>query len=225
MLVGEAQRDKMQEDPVALIVNAGGQSRRMGRVKALLPMPQTGTPLILHIVRRLLPSVTDQVIVVANDPHVVAAVNQLRNVTIVQDRWARGGALGGLATGLAACAGWAMVVACDMPFVDAAIFAQLAAVAERVPNADAVIPRVGGAAQPFHGLWHRRALPIMTAQVEAGELGVQAALATLNVVWVDEDALGISADSRAFYNVNQPEEWAALQSILSVSSDPYSSDP
>ncbi len=208
----------MQEKPVSLIVNAGGQSRRMGQAKALLPMPQTGTPLIVHIVRRLLPSVTDQVIVVANDPQVVAAVNRLDKVMVVHDQWEQGGALGGLATGLAACAErteWAMVVACDMPFADASIFAQLTAVAEKVPTADAVIPRLGGVAHPFHGLWHRRSLPTMTAQVEAGQLGVQAALARLNVVWVDEDALGIAADSRAFYNVNHPEEWAALQSVLS----------
>lgn len=204
----------MQERRLSLIVNAGGQSLRMGRVKALLPMPQTGTPLILHIVRRLLPSVTDQVIVVANDPSIVATVNELNSVTVLQDHWVQGGALGGLATGLAACAGWAMVVACDMPLVDPAIFAHLVAATENYPTADAVIPRVAGLAQPFHGLWHRRALSTMAAQLAAGELGVQAALAMLNVVWMDEDALGIASDTQAFYNVNCPEEWAALQAIL-----------
>ncbi len=204
----------MQQRPLSLIVNAGGQSLRMGCVKALLPMPQTGIPLILHIVRRLLPSVTDQVIVVANDRYIMAAVNEVKSVTVLQDQWAQGGALGGLATGLSACAGWAMVVACDMPLVDPAIFAHLVAATENHPTADAIIPRVAGLAQPFHGLWHRRALPTLMAQLAAGNLGVQAALAMLNVVWMDENALGISGDTLAFYNINCPDEWIALQAIL-----------
>jgi molybdopterin-guanine dinucleotide biosynthesis protein A len=107
-----------------------------------------------------------------------------------------------------------MVVACDMPFVDAAIFAQLAQVAQREPGKDAIIPRVGGQAQPFHGLWHRRGLPKLTARLAAGELGVQAALETLNVVWMDEIALGIAPDAAAFCNVNTPAEWAAMQTLL-----------
>jgi molybdopterin-guanine dinucleotide biosynthesis protein A len=36
-----------------LIINAGGVSRRMGRSKALLPVPPDATPLIAHVARRL----------------------------------------------------------------------------------------------------------------------------------------------------------------------------
>ncbi|MCB0188150.1 MAG: NTP transferase domain-containing protein, partial [Caldilineaceae bacterium] len=38
--------------PVTLIVNAGGQSRRMGQPKALLPLPPTNRPLLETIVQR-----------------------------------------------------------------------------------------------------------------------------------------------------------------------------
>ena len=44
----------MAEHFLTLVVNAGGQSRRMGQDKALLPIPP-GTPLIAHVVRRLAP--------------------------------------------------------------------------------------------------------------------------------------------------------------------------
>ncbi|MCC6458678.1 MAG: molybdenum cofactor guanylyltransferase [Caldilineaceae bacterium] len=204
----------MLEEPMALVVNAGGRSRRMGHAKALLPLPETGTPLVVHIVRRLLPLVTDRVVVVTNDPAVEDAVDALAGLLVVQDEWAEGGALGGVATGLAACAGWTMVVACDMPFVDAAIFAKLVHVAQQEPRIDAVIPRVDGQAQPFHSLWHRRGLPKLVARLEAGELGVQAALETLDVVWMDEIALGIAPDARAFCNINTPEEWVAVRALL-----------
>jgi molybdenum cofactor guanylyltransferase len=212
----------MQEQPLALVVNAGGQSRRMGRAKALLPVPPSGAPLFLHIVRRLLPLVTGGVVVVANDPFVVATVEEFANepvnesqkITVLPDGWPAGGALGGLATGLSVCAGWAMVVACDMPLVDAGIFARLASVACSHPEYDAVIPNVAGHAQPFHGLWHRRALAVLVGQLAAGELAVHKALALLNVAWMDEHALGIGDDCLAFYNVNTPQEWDALQAIL-----------
>jgi molybdopterin-guanine dinucleotide biosynthesis protein A len=204
----------MIDEPVALVVNAGGASRRMGRAKSLLPMPPDETPLIIQIVRRLAPLVTDRVVIVSNDPAVVATTKLLANVQVVPDQWSDGGALGGVATGLADCAGWAMVVACDMPLVSATIFAQLVAVASSQPTLDAVIPRIGGQAQPFHGLWHRRVLPTLEAQLRVGEVGVQVALARLKVAWMDEAALGIDADDLAFYNINTPQEWEELLAIL-----------
>lgn len=85
---------------------------------------------------------------------------------------------------------------------------------------DAVIPRIGGQAQPFHGLWHRRGLETLEVQLRAGELGVQGALARLNVAWLDEEALGIKADDLAFYNVNTPQEWTKLLALLADQTRP-----
>jgi molybdopterin-guanine dinucleotide biosynthesis protein A len=210
----------MHDQPIALIVNAGGQSLRMGQAKALLPMPRTGAPMIAHIIRRLLPLVSDRLVVVTNDGMVEAAVSEFGGVHLLRDRWVQGGALGGLATGLMACAGWAMVVACDMPFVEPTIFAKLADVAKCHADLDAVIPRVGGQAQPFHGLWHRRVLPVLAARLEAGELGVQAALAVLKVLWMDEESLGIASAAKTFYNVNTVEEWVEAQGFIEEENKP-----
>jgi molybdopterin-guanine dinucleotide biosynthesis protein A len=208
------------DTPVGLVVNAGGQNRRMGRVKALLPMPTSGTPLIAYIIHRLLPLVTDQVIVVTNDPAIAEAVSEPKNYRILPDTWPEGGALGGLATGLAASSDWAMVVACDMPFVEPAIFAKLIDVAIAEAALDAVIPRVAGQAQPFHGLWHRRCLPLLAERLAAGELRVQVALEALHVAWMDERALGIDAQTLVFHNVNTPEEWEAVLAIWAKQEGP-----
>ena len=200
----------MDDGSISLIVNAGGQSRRMGQAKALLPMPPHDTPLVVHIMQRLAPLASGRVIVVCNDVSVVQTVQAIGDVLTLPDQWAAGGALGGVATGLSACDGWAMVVACDMPLVDPALFVKLITVAHERSMLDAVIPRVGGQAQPFHGLWHRRALPLLEARLRTGELQVQGALATLHVAWMDEGALGIDAESLAFCNVNTPQEWNEL---------------
>ena len=212
----------MADQPLSLIINAGGESRRMGRAKSLLPLPPDDTPLIVRVLRRLAPLVTERVVVVSNDPLVAAVVERLDQVLVVPDRWTNGGALGGIATGLGLCSGWAIVAACDMPFVDASIFTRLLEMADGQAAVDAVIPRVAGKAQPFHGLWHRRSLPVIEAQLMAGELGVQAALTKLKVRWVDDAMLQGERDprmlQRAFFNVNTPQEWAELLRMLGESS-------
>lgn len=200
----------MNAESVSLIVNAGGQSRRMGVAKALLPMPPQDTPLIVHIIRRLAPLVTGQVIVVTNDTEIAEAAHTAGAVLTLGDCWEQGGALGGVATGLGACKEWAMVVACDMPLVDPTLFATLIALARTEPMLDAVIPKVGGQAQPFHGLWHPRALPMLEAKLAVGELQVLGALSALRVAWVDEARLEIDAKALAFWNVNTPQEWHDL---------------
>lgn len=197
----------MQHLPIALVLNAGGQSRRMGRNKALLPVPPDQVPLVRYILRRLIGLVNDHCVVVSDDPQVAQVLMDITGIRVLADHWSAAGALGGVATGLTACREWAMVVACDMPLVDPAIFARLIEVAGNRPQVDAVIPFVAGMAQPFHGLWRRSALPQLEAQIEVGELSLHKALAKLNVAWIDEQALGIEPEDLAFTNVNTPEEW------------------
>jgi molybdopterin-guanine dinucleotide biosynthesis protein A len=200
----------MANAALALIVNAGGQSRRMGSNKALLTMPD-GEPLVAHIVQRLHPLASAGIIVVANAPAVEAALPQALGVHLVGDRWPGCGALGGLASGLAECRGWAMAVACDMPFLDPALFRHLAALAFAQDNTwDAVVPLQDGRAQVFHALYHARCLPALVTCLRHGQLAVRETLDTLRVRWVDEAELAPLGDVAAsFLNVNTPAEWAA----------------
>lgn len=203
--------------PLDLIVNAGGKSRRMGQTKALLPVPPAAMPLIAYIITRLSPVVLagGKIVVVTDDADIGAVVAELdERVQVVGDRWSHGGALGGVASGLALCEQWAMVVACDMLLVSAELFGHLVNVAMSQPEIDAVMPVVSGQPQPFHGLWHSRLLPGLEACLSAGELGVIAALQGQRVAWVDVQTLGMNADDDAFLNVNTPLEWDALLARL-----------
>lgn len=204
-----------------LIINAGGESRRMGRPKALLPVPPTATPLIAHVARRLATLPLERVVVVANDPDLPAQAHLPAATIFVPDAYPGTGTLGGIATGLQQVAGWAIVVACDLPLVSAALFAGLARLAaEQTDGADrwdAVVPVVGGYAEPLHALYHRRCLPAIEARLAQGQRRVISFLDDVNTRYVSEEEIrAVDPQLHSFVNANTPAEWnAALQVIMS----------
>lgn len=204
---------------LALIINAGGESRRMGRSKALLPVPPDDTPLIAHVARRLASLPLDRVIVVANDP-TLPAMAQLSAPTIfVADAYPGAGALGGIATGLQQIDGWAAVVACDLPLVNPQVFALLTHIAaerdEQGECWDAVVPVIGGYEEPLHALYHRRCLPAIEARLVQGQRRVISFMGDVRTRYVSEDQLrSIDPQLHSFVNANTPAEWDAALQLL-----------
>ena len=85
-------------EPITLLINAGGQSRRMGQSKALLPVPPHNLPLIAHIAARLLPLAPGGLVVVTNDPALPAQAQLPPATRFVPDAYPDTGTLGGIAT-------------------------------------------------------------------------------------------------------------------------------
>lgn len=207
-----------------LIINAGGVSRRMGRPKALLPVPPAGTPLIAHMVQRLATLRWGRVIVVANDPVLQAQAHLPPATLFVPDAYPETGTLGGIATGLQQVAGWAIVVACDLPLVNAALFAQLAMLAAEQAQGedrwDAIVPIVDGYAEPLHALYHRRCLPAIVARLAQGQRRVISFLDDVRTRNVDEDELrAVDPGLYSFINANTPAEWQAALQLLAAEED------
>ncbi len=206
--------------PFSLVVNAGGQSQRMGQPKALLPLPPDGQPLLRSIVARLQPLQPLVTVVVANDPTLRQRVGLADSVRWVADRFEMVGPLGGMATGLAEVTGWALMVACDMPRLNPNLCAQLLSfTVEDGRNGhgqwDAVIPVVNGYVEPLHALYHRRCLPAMRSSLAAGQRRATAFLSDLRVCYVEEAWLRQhDPELRSFTNVNTPEEWLAMCAAL-----------
>lgn len=217
----------------------------MGQDKALLRVPGTGQTLLAHIVARLVPLVTGVVVIVVaqakSDSPDGKPTESVRveiaeragldldgdtAVQIVADRYPGAGALGGLATGLHAVGirgGWCMCVACDMPFVSPVIMEHLieltgnqaAGSVQGGHVVSAVLPRVEGRLQPFHGLYHPAILTDLERALDAGILRVGQALDQAGALVVDEPVLrALDPGLRAFVNVNTPAEWALVQSWL-----------
>jgi molybdopterin-guanine dinucleotide biosynthesis protein A len=203
---------------ISLILNAGGGSRRMGTPKPLLPTPPDGQPLLRHVLGRMHARPWLRTVVVANEPGWRVQLKLPDDVIYVADAFPGMGALGGIATGLQLCDGWALVLAADMPLVSPDLCEWLCRQALALgqdPPPDVVMPMVGGKAQPFHALYHSRTLPAIRAQLARGERMAIGFLSKVNARFVDEEEMRVvDPDLHSFVNVNTPEEWAAALELL-----------
>ncbi|HEY7348915.1 MAG TPA: molybdenum cofactor guanylyltransferase [Ktedonobacterales bacterium] len=187
-------------------VLAGGQSRRMGSDKAALLIQ--GEPL-LRRTTRLIRAITPEVAIIGS-PERAALVP---DVPIIPDRWPNQGPLGGIATALHTLAGEAvLVVGCDMPFLNPELLRYLITLAD---GYDAVLARADGKAHPLHAVYQRGCLPVIEAQLLAGDLRVQRFLATLAVRFVEGAELD-RFDPRhlSMFNANTPQEWEQALQML-----------
>src|SRR4030095_7853744 len=121
----------------------GGASRRMGRDKAQLLLDG----------RTFVQRIADGLSAVASSVSLVGAPqpsSRFKNVPDVHERW---GALGGIHAALTADqTAWAIVVACDLPFVTSELFAALTNFAD--DTLDAVVPiQPDGRPQPVCALY------------------------------------------------------------------------
>jgi len=116
----------------SIVINAGGKSTRMGTDKALLDLD--GQPIIERILEQT-QGLGDQIIV-TNTPAHYAYLGLPTASDVLPDK----GALGGLYTCLqAATQPYALVLACDMPFVNRSLLEYMMSLA---PEFEAVVPRL-----------------------------------------------------------------------------------
>ena len=193
---------------LCVAIQAGGESRRMGHDKALMPF--LGRPLIQRVIDRLSP-IADELIVTTNNPEAYRFLGLPLFPDLVQGR----GALGGLYTALgSASQPLVAVVACDMPFVcvdllDAMRNSLLAT------NKDIAIPRPQGGLEPFHAVYLRdTCLPHIQTALEADKWRVDAWFAKVNIRFFDpQQLLSFDPEVLCFSNVNTPEELAAAEQL------------
>ena len=177
---------------------AGGASSRMGTDKSqLLIERQTFTERIENTLRK----VTDSVALVGHS----STDSSLPSVPDVYTQW---GALGGVHAALTASTReWAIIVACDLPFVTAELFEHLAS--QRLDQ-EAVVPlQDDGRPQPLAALYRvdpcrQRA----TELIEAGQRRPLDLLETVKTRWVAFDEIrNLAQAERFFVNINTPEDY------------------
>lgn len=177
---------------------AGGRSRRMGRDKAWLDLGD-GVPLVRRVTGAL-ERVADEVIVIANDPRYATLGYRLE-----PDRYGDKGALGGIATAVAAAAGELVcVAACDMPYPSPDVYALLLRLAE---GFDLAIPKIAGEYETMHAVYRRTCLAAMEAALARGDMRVISFFSDVRVRDVSPDEVrAVDPELACFVNLNTPEE-------------------
>jgi molybdenum cofactor guanylyltransferase len=170
----------------------------MGRDKALLPF--RGYPLAKWIASAVAQSAGTATLV--GPPELYSGVG----FPVISDLFPGEGPLGGILTALRhSNAEWNLIVACDMPEIDAALLTRLLDAA-RQSEADALLPVTAeGRPQPLCAVYRRTSLAPFEAAFSAGTRKVTAALGRVRCV-------RLHMEVSQFQNVNTPEDWAAYGS-------------
>jgi len=186
---------------LTVVVQAGGESRRMGQDKALLPF--LGQPMISRILDRVAP-IADELMVTTNHPEDY----RFLNLPLIGDCIPGRGALGGLYTALnAASQPFVAVLACDMPFINLKLLAaQRDLLIEQ--QVDAVIPQLEGGTEPFHAIYRRAAcLPPVEAVLAQDKWRVDAWFDQVKIYYISRQEIEkYDPKLLSFLNANTPEE-------------------
>ncbi len=193
---------------LTLVIQAGGESRRMGQDKGLVPF--LGKPLIQRVLSRL-ESLGDEILITTNRPDGY----RFLGVPLVSDLVPNRGALGGLYTALSAAhSPIVAVVACDLPFASKEILE--AARDLLVEEAwDAVVPVTGNGAEPFHAVYRRETcLPAVKAVLDQGAWRADAWYPQVRLRRLQaEEYQHLDPLQLTFRNVNTPEELRRAEEI------------
>ncbi len=199
---------------LTVVIQAGGQSSRMGEDKALKLF--LGRPLIQHVIERLA-SIADEMIVTTNRPAEYGFLNTLtgsvHRLRLVSDLKPGRGALGGLYTAISsATSPFVAVVACDMPFASKNFFESSHRLMVK-DEADVVIAKTDAGYEPLHALYRRETcLPAIEAAMDTDQWKVIAWFPQVRVrTLLPNEFKAFDPAGLCFLNLNTPEDFLAAE--------------
>ena len=198
-------------ESVTGVVLAGGRSRRLGRDKAVELVG--GEPLISRVIARL-SGVADEIVVVVNGVERAAQLPLPQDAIVVVDAYPDKGSLGGIFTGLrAAGREWAIVVACDMPFVNVALLKHML---DQTDECDAVVPILDGRPEPIHAAYSKVCLPAIEKKILADDLKIAGFFDDVRVKFVAEREVdSFDPDHLSFFNINTEQDLQKAAELIS----------
>ncbi len=176
---------------VAGFLLAGGASRRMGRDKALLPI--AGIPLLVHMASLLEQN--------SASIHILAPLGRYESFgfPILPDLRPNCGPLAGIEAALSLSPhNWSLILACDLPNMTPAWLQTLTQTALDSPDLQLVAS--GNPPNPLAALWHKSALPAVSAALNQGNFRVRDLLPQLN------SKILVPPDPKILANWNEPAD-------------------
>jgi len=187
---------------LTIVINAGGESLRMGENKALKLFG--GQPLIARMVARV-QSIAQELLVTTNQPQAF----EFLGVPLVADLLPGKGPLSGFYTAVAAAQQPLVgVLACDMPFINPALLIiQRDILLEE--GVDVVVPWSPQGMEPLHVICRQSTcLPAIEAALKAGQRRLISWFSAVKVREMPvEEVARIDPQFHSFINVNTPQEF------------------
>ena len=198
--------------PCTGVILAGGQSTRYGgRPKGL---ERVHGERVIDRVAKVLGTVTDSLLLIANDPSAAAWIPGIRVASDVRPGI---GSLGGIHAALVHAGTAVIVVAWDMPFVPEGLLAELRVLGE---DADVVAPESGlsrRGLEPLCAYYSPACIAPIERSLDADDRRVIGFFDRVRVTrLVAEEVRRYGDPDRLFMNVNSPSELALAEQYAST---------
>lgn len=168
----------MSSRKITGMVLAGGQSRRMGQDKALMPLNSDFTLLEWAIDR--LDKVCSEVFILSSDPKHIH-----EHTRLIPDSIDAKGPMSGILAGLMSSeSDWNLVLACDMPDVpteELGVLVAEATLSEPSDALEAIVYEDQQGLQPLCGIYHQRAVKKINKAIESQNFRMMDLLNQLNL--------------------------------------------
>ena len=193
---------------ITIVLQAGGESTRMGEDKAFLPF--LGIPLINRLMDRF-QHLNAEMLIISNNPSAFQDIG----LPVFEDVLPGRGALGGLLTALtAAPTSLVGLIAVDMPFASPHLFEFMAGRIQE-SNLDGIIPSTSYGLETLHAVYRKEScLPLVEEAIDQDLWRMKAWHQNANLKILNPDeVLQITGSEHTFLNLNTPEEFRAAEEI------------
>jgi molybdenum cofactor guanylyltransferase len=196
---------------ITAIILAGGKASRMkGRDKAFLKIGDE--PLIKKQLRTLR-ELFKRIVIVTNSPAKYKRLKLPKGTRLIRDVIPDKGPLGGIYSGLAGSGSfYNFVVACDMPFINAALIRYMQSCIKK--DIDIVVPFINGRPQPLFAFYSRSCIPFIEARLNQNRLRVMDLFKDLRIkIIAYKNGQKFDSPNRMCYNINTKEDLQKLWTI------------
>lgn len=198
---------QIQFSQITGIILAGGQSRRMGKNKALLEIEGIS---IIERTFRLMAEIFNNVILITNTPEQYSFLP----CPSVADIYPNAGSIAGLHAGLCASStDRIFVVPCDMPFLNLSLIKDLCS---KDDSSDALVPISSKGIEPLHACYRSSCINVLESALDNGEKQLLTFLRKVRTRYLSVTGYQNQIDiERSFCNLNHPQEYHDLQPYYS----------
>jgi molybdopterin-guanine dinucleotide biosynthesis protein A len=192
------------------IIVAGGKSLRLGRSKLLETIGDKS--LIQWVIDRLA-AISTEIIIATAQGGAIPCSSAVR-IKTVADIYPGKGPLVGIYSGLVASSNsQAIVVGCDMPFLNVSLLKYMN---QPLGNSDVALPRIGKMIEPLCAVYSKSCLVHIQNLLEQDERQIRRLFSMVKVRYVEEDEIDrFDPEHLSFFNVNSQDDLERARRLAS----------